>query len=110
VSVGLCSENWLLVLSNPNPHTGGSPQAPSETPSRYISPPTQTETESLTESNPGACGTGLFILFVVGWVWLLDMFGCCVYFGFIDRGNICCRRSNMGKCVVRVLENSVVKV
>jgi hypothetical protein len=34
VSVGLCSENWLLVLSNPNPHTGGSPQAPSETP-RY---------------------------------------------------------------------------
>jgi hypothetical protein len=49
-------------------------------------------------------------LFLVGWLGLLDMFGCCDYFGFIEGGNLGCMGSDMGKRKVRVLENSVAKV
>jgi hypothetical protein len=101
VSVGKCSKNWLLVLSNPNPHTGGFPQAPSETLREYNPLPLK---KVINQMLTRGMWTGLFILFRVGWLGLPDMFGSCDYFGFIDCGNFGCMGSNISTHKARVLE------
>ena len=68
--IGKCSEIWLMLLNISNPHTGGSPQAPSETPRKYN--PSHPNRDINQNSNLGVHGLDyLFCSWLVGFAYLI---------------------------------------